>query len=211
MEANKLKQANLRMQRAKKALERNGMEVSCYDTLQEAVDTIDALIEDGSIISDGGSQTLVESGLIERLQTKKVDYESHNQPHSIEEKYRITRKAFNADYFLCSSNAITMNGELINIDGNGNRVAAMIFGPKKVIVIAGINKLVEDEQEAISRIKHISAPTNAIRLNRNTPCALCGNCADCLSDDRICSAYVKINHCNNKRIHVFLFAQEGGY
>lgn len=211
MDANKLKQANFRMQRAKKALERNGMKVSCFDTLAEAVDAIEGLIEDGSVISDGGSKTLVDSGLIERLQAKKVDYESHNQPRSPQDKERIMRKAFNADYFLCSSNAITMNGELINVDGNGNRVAAMIFGPKNVFVIAGINKLVEDEKEAISRIKHISAPTNAIRLNRNTPCAICGDCANCLSKERICCDYVKIDYCRDDRIHVFLFAEDSGY
>ena len=113
--------------------------------------------------------------------------------------------------YLTSSNAIDRNGNLYNIDGNGNRVAAMIYGPKKVIVIVGMNKIFDDEDSAIQHIKNISCPANALRLHKNTPCVQVGKCVDCQSDDRICSAYVKIARQPLSRMTVLVINEELGY
>ena len=211
MNVNKAKQIDLMFERCKKNLEKRLMQVTICENCEEVKTLLYDMIEEGSIVSDGGSMTLLDEGIIEKLQSKKITYDSHNHARSLEAKQEVMRRAFHADYFLTSSNAITMNGELINIDGNGNRVAAMIFGPKKVIVVAGYNKLVEDEQAAITRIKTLAAPANCIRLNTNTPCKVTGVCGDCLSSDRICCSYVKIDFDRNRRFHVILVKQDLGY
>ena len=122
------------------------------------------------------------------------------------------RKSFYADVYLTSTNALTLDGKLLNVDGNGNRVAAMIYGPKKVVVLTGINKLVKDEAAAIERIQMIAAPANCVRLNKDTPCTKVGNCVDCLNPKRICASHVKIDRSQTKdRIHVILMMKEAGY
>ena len=121
------------------------------------------------------------------------------------------RKAFSADTFIASTNAVTLQGELVNIDGHGNRVSAMIFGPKQVIIVAGYNKIVEDEEAAKKCIREIAAPANSVRLHKQTPCSKTGSCQDCYSKDRICSSYVKINYDKEDRIRVILIAEAYGY
>lgn len=211
MNVNKAKQIDLMIQRCKKGLEKNKMQVSVCENVDEVKQLLVNMIEEESVVSDGGSMTLFDGGIIDALQAKNITYDSHNHVHSFEKKQEMMRRAFSADYFITSSNAITMNGELINIDGNGNRVAAMIFGPKKVFVVCGYNKIVEDEQAGIERIKNLAAPANCIRLNTNTPCKISGTCGNCLSDERICCAYVKIDFDRNRRIHVILVKEDLGY
>ena len=122
------------------------------------------------------------------------------------------REGLLADIFITGTNALTMDGCLYNIDGTGNRVAAMIFGPKDVYVIAGINKIFNTEAEAINHIKTVSAPANAVRLNKNTPCTKKGECMDCLSPDRICSSFVKLGYQGNVgRIKIVIVNQDLGY
>lgn len=124
----------------------------------------------------------------------------------------IFRKSFFADSYFVSTNALTQNGELYNVDGNGNRVAAMLYGPDKVIVIAGINKIVKDVDAAIKRNREISAPTNAKRLNKLTPCTKIGQCMDCKSSYRICNEYTLIRRQGSKgRIKVIIVGKELGY
>ena len=124
----------------------------------------------------------------------------------------VFKKAFTSDIFITSTNALTMDGCLYNIDGTGNRVAAMIFGPREVIVIAGLNKICQNEEEAIARIRHCSAPANAIRLNKKTPCTKTGHCMDCHSPDRICSSYVKLAYQKQvNRIKVIIVEENLGY
>ncbi len=211
MNVNKAKYLDLMLERCKKGLEKNRMKVTICENIEEVKTLLFNMIEEGSVVSDGGSMTLLDEGIIDHLKQKKITYDSHNHSRSLEEKQIVMRRAFSADYFLTSSNAITMNGELINVDGNGNRVAAMIFGPKHVIVVAGYNKIVEDEQAAITRIKTIAAPVNCIRLNMNTPCSHTGVCGNCFSDDRICCSYVKIDYDRARRIHVILVKEDLGY
>jgi hypothetical protein len=142
-------------------------------------------------IGVGGSVTIRGMGILERLEAQGNVILNHWKPGLPQEEVLKIRKAqMTSDLFLCSSNAITLNGELINIDGVGNRVNASVFGPGKVIMVVGYNKIVEDVQEAIKRIKNVSSPLNARRLNIDVPCAKIGRCVDCNSPNRICRAVV---------------------
>ena len=124
----------------------------------------------------------------------------------------IFRQAFTCDTYIMSSNAITENGELYNVDGNGNRIAALAFGPKSVIVIAGYNKLVPDLEAARQRVRDTAAPANAVRLDRKTPCKVLGACRDCRSDERLCSIYsVMAQQSKKGRIKVILVGEQLGY
>ena len=161
----------------------------------------------------GGSMTLFEAGVIDLIkQSDVILHDRYQEDLTREQMQDIFRKAFTSDLFITSTNALTMDGCLYNIDGNGNRVAAMIYGPKEVIVIAGKNKIFETEAEAINHIKTVSAPANAIRLNKKTPCTKTGECMNCLSSDRICSSYVKLGYQGNvDRIKIVIVNQDLGY
>ena len=164
-------------------------------------------------VSLGGSMTLFETGVIDLIKESDVVYNDRYQEGlSREELNDVFKKAFTSDIFITSTNALTTDGHLYNIDGTGNRVAAMIYGPKEVIVVAGKNKVFETEAEAINHIKTISAPANAVRLNKKTPCAKTGECKNCLSADRICSSYVKLGYqVNADRIKVIIVNEDLGY
>lgn len=202
----------LHMQQAKKALEAHHIKTYLVKDAKEARELASSMIQDKEKVSDGGSMTLSEIGLSQLLKTRDVIYLSHNDGSlSREENEKEAHDAFFADTFICSSNAVTMDGLLINVDGHGNRVAAMIYGPKQVIVIAGSNKLVKNEKEAKKRIQNIAAPANCVRLHRQTPCVKAGTCQDCASKDRICNFYVKTEYDMYDRIRVILMEEEAGY
>ncbi len=167
-----------------------------------------------SSISFGGSMTVVDSGLYDQVkkikQAKVID--TYDTNPSMEERIERRRQALLTDVFITSANAITEEGELVNLDGTGNRVAAMAFGPRNVIVLVGRNKLCVDLDAAVSRIKEYAAPVNAMRLKRKTPCAVTGKCADCSSKDRICSVWSITEKSSPKgRIHVILINEDLGY
>ena len=154
-----------------------------------------SILKDGKKVAVGGSVTLNQMGVVDLLRTSDVHfidrYEEGLSRDVMEDRFR---EAFYADLFITSTNALTMDGCLYNVDGTGNRVAAMIFGPKEVIVIAGLNKICQDEAGALSHIKNCSAPANAIRLNKKTPCVKTGRCMECHSPERICSSFVKLGY-----------------
>lgn len=203
---------DIHMALCKQALERNGFHAHVAEDEKQLLEIVNALIQDGDKVSDGGSRTLLESGIIDMLKKRRIDFHSHSDPTlSREESDVLARRAFSDDVFLASANAITMQGEIINVDGHGNRVSAMIFGPKRVILVVGYHKLVRDEAAAIARIQTIAAPANSIRLHKQTPCAYQGTCQDCRSQDRICSSYVKLNYDKEDRIHVILVKRAYGY
>ncbi len=178
---------------AVEALKKNGFDACYVDNSTEAVNRILAQIPDHATIGIGGSVTVREIGLIELLQKKgHTIYADWGNNLSRREKIEIRRAGLTSDVYLTSSNAITLTGQLVNIDGTGNRVAAIIFGPKKVIIIAGANKIVDTLDDAFARIKNISAPLNGKRLNLSTPCALTGSCADCFNPQRMCKVSVVI-------------------
>lgn len=179
---------------------------------EEAVQKALSFLEEGMCISWGGSMTLSQIGLLDALKEKAcytlLD-RTQVPPEKVPELYH---KAFFADTYLMSSNAITQKGELVNIDGTGNRVAALIYGPKQVIIIAGINKIVTDVDAALNRIHNVTAPINALRLNKETPCAKTGKCHNCLSPDCICMQTVITRNSQIKgRIKVIIVGENLGY
>ncbi len=203
----------IKIKKTMENLEKNQMKAYYAKSITQAQMMVQSLLEDGDTVSVGGSMTLFETGIINMLRDLDVHfldrYKEGNTPEIIGQIYRDT---FSADALICSSNAITMEGDLYNIDGNGNRVAAMIFGPKKVIVLAGANKIVPTMKEAEIRLRQIAAPANATRLNLNTPCVHTGECSDCKSPERICSSFVKLSYQRNKdRIHVIILDERAGY
>jgi len=179
---------------------------------QEALDKALSFLVDGATVAWGGSMSLVEIGLLDALKKGPYTVLDRSTASNSEETLEIQRKAFFSDSYFLSTNAITMDGKLYNIDGLGNRVAAMIYGPKEVIIIAGINKICLDEDEALKRVSNVAAPMNTLRLNKNTPCTKLGKCAQCLTPDTICSHTVITR--NSKpagRIKVILVGETLGY
>jgi len=180
-----------RCQLALTALKANGFKAVYVDNSREALDKVMALIPKEAKVGIGGSVTVREIGLVEVLEKQGHTIFAHwGKSLELKEKLEMRKKALTSDVYLTSSNAITLKGQLLNIDGTGNRVAAMIFGPKKVIIIAGANKLVDTLDDAFARIRNITSPFNAKRLNFKTPCALTGKCNDCDSPDRMCNITV---------------------
>lgn len=212
MDANVKEIIKIKMEACKKALEKNGMKAYLVEDAQAARELVNAMIKDHETVCDGGTMTLQETGIFDMLNHRDLVFHSHSDPTMTREQSDAeARKAFSADTFIASTNAVTLQGELVNIDGHGNRVSAMIFGPKQVIIVAGYNKIVEDEEAAKKRIREIAAPANSVRLHKQTPCSKTGSCQDCYSKDRICSSYVKINYDKEDRIRVILIAEAYGY
>lgn len=208
-----------KLERTADALCMNRMDAHCCQTKEEALALVKSLLRKDAVVSVGGSMTLKECGVMELL--RSGDYQFlDREAVAPEEQQDLYRKAFTADYFLCSSNAITENGELYNVDGVGNRVSALIYGPKEVIVVAGANKIVSNLDAAAERVKKLAAPVNAIRLSQETPCARIGACsgmkgdmaAGCHCEQRICCSYVVSGYQRfPNRIHVILVAENLGY
>lgn len=168
-------------------LKAHGFEAHYVKTKEEAVEEIWKHITPETRVGVGGSVTIRELGILDQLKAKgSIVYDHWTPGLSKEESTQIRKDQMTSNLFLSSVNAATLNGELVNIDGIGNRVNATNFGPGKVILIAGYNKIVEDVQEAIRRIKNVAAPINARRLNIDVPCAKLGKCVDCDSPNRIC-------------------------
>ncbi len=195
------------------ALEKNKMKPYFVETRDELHALICELIKDDKLITAGGSMTLKESGVTELLMSEYMGvYLDRSMAATPDEVGDIMRKAFVSDSFFTSSNAITETGELYNVDGNGNRVSAMIFGPRQVVVVAGVNKIVKDMEEAVRRVETVAAPKNTVRLNCATPCAKTGECMHCSSNARICCSYVRLAQQRvENRIKVILVNQELGY
>ncbi len=194
-----------------KALKLRHFDSYYYSRRNDAVDKILSLISDTDTVSWGGSQTLSELQIPEILKEKKYSVLDRATAKTPEEKNEIARKALTCDTYLMSTNAITEDGQLYNIDGNGNRLAAMIFGPKNVIVIAGMNKVVKTIEDAKSRARNLAAPMNCQRFNGKTPCSITGLCADCKSPDSICTYLVatRLSHPAG-RIKVILIGEDLG-
>lgn len=165
-------------------LEREGFQVSCFDTAGEASAYLNRVI-DGVSVGFGGSQTVRDMGLYEQLAAHNGCYWHWDKANGV-----IPAEATNADVYICSLNGVSENGELINIDGGGNRVASTLYGHKKVYFIIGENKIAPDYDAALWRARNIAAPLNAKRLEKRTPCVKTGRCMNCSSPDRICAALV---------------------
>ena len=192
---------------------KRNIEAFYCETKEEATALAMELMKDGGSVGMGGSETVNEIGLLDAVKNAEgLQFIDRSLAVTEEEKRAVYLETFAADYFLMSSNAITVDGELVNIDGNGNRVACLIYGPKQVIVIAGMNKVVDDVDAGIARVGLHAAPPNAARLHTNTPCEAVGHCMDCHSAGCMCAQIVITRHSRNKdRIKVILVGEELGF
>ena len=205
------------------ALKSNRMDVYYVRTAKEAKALALSMIPEGSSCAAGGSVTLAETGIVDALKNGNYHYIDRMIPGlTQEQKEEAMRAAFHADFYLSSANAITEDGELYNVDGNSNRVAALLYGAKNVIVVAGTNKLVKNLDEAVLRVKTVAAPRNAARLSCNTPCAKLGHCISlernggmtdgCKTPARICANFTVMAYQRHAmRTKVILVDESLGY
>ncbi len=208
---------NLKLEAVKENLENNKFEVFIAQTAEAAKEiALDQIIPglDIKSVSWGGSMSFISTGLFHALNNNK-DLEVINtfdKSLSMEEMLERRRKSLMVDLFVTGTNAITEAGHLVNLDMIGNRVAAIMWGPKNVLLIVGRNKLCCDLEDAMFRIKNYAAPVNAINLNKKTPCAKTGVCHDCSSPDRICNYWSITEKCFLKgRIKIILVNEELGF
>ncbi len=199
-----------RIIRTIEALCKNNYDAHYIKDKDELFKKLDELMPEGASCSVGGSMTLFETGVIDYIKSGKFTYYDRYAPNA--DIPKVFHDALCSDVYLMSSNAITENGELYNIDGTGNRVAALVYGPKKVVVIAGENKIVKDIDAAKKRKASIASPANAVRLNKDTPCGKIGYCTDCSHPSRFCchelvSYYQQIKN----RITVLILPESYGY
>lgn len=181
-------------------------------TAEECGEFVLSMIKEGSSVTWGGSESIKECAIPEKLEKSGKYNVLDRAKCAPEEMKAFYKEAFDADYYLMSTNAITLDGEMMNIDGNGNRVASLIFGPEKVIIVAGMNKVVSTIEEAYGRVRNMASPPNTIRLNKNTPCAKLGKCGDCMGEDCICNQIVVTRRSRDKdRIHVVLVGESLGF
>ena len=206
-----------------KMLKGNNMDPYFCETKEEALELVKSLIPKGAVVTHGGSVTLKEIGATELIANGDYEYLDRSKCKTPEETQKLYRESFCADVFLTSSNAVTENGELYNVDGNANRIACIAFGPKSVIAVVGVNKIVKDLDEAAYRVKTIAAPKNTVRLGLNTYCAKAGKCVSlsqecpkmsdgCHSPERICCSYLVSGQQRVKdRIKVIIVNEDLGY
>lgn len=181
------------LERTAEAIRRNGFEVHVFDTAAQAADFLDAEI-DGKFVGLGDSMTLGAMGLYERLLAHNPKVLDPQQGKDHPEFDAIADACWNAEVFLTSVNALAETGEMVNIDGHGNRVAQSIHGHQKVYFVAGRNKIEPTLERAVWRARNIAAPANAKRHGFTTPCVAAGHCCDCSHPDRICNALVVYLH-----------------
>lgn len=204
-----------------KNLEKNNISAYFVKTKGEIVPIIEKLVEKDAMVAWGGSVTLKEAGVIEHLKSGRYRYLDRDAEGLTRDQVMdIFRQSFGADAYFCSSNAVTEEGELYNVDGNANRISAIAFGPKKVIMVVGTNKIVPDIDSAVKRVKTIAAPKNCKRLSCDTYCFQKGHCIDveggigkgCESPARICRHYlVSAKQAQKDRINVIIVDEELGY
>lgn len=212
MDTNVSTRNHLLAQKIIKGLESRNMEGFFVETKEEALQKALELIPEGSTIGWGGSVSIAEIGLKEAVCNGNYTVYNRDIATSMEERKQTELKIFGCDYFLCSSNAITEDGVLVNIDGNSNRVAAIAYGPSNVVMIIGMNKVAKDVDAALCRARNIAAPTNAQRFPLDIPCKKNGSCANCKSMDTICCEFLITRfskHAN--RFHIILVNENLGF
>ncbi len=192
------------------ALHGRYFEAAYFDTAAEAVAAAAALIPAGSSVTFGGSASIWESGLVPALIPGRQIWDRSTVP--AEERTAFVQAHYFSDWYLSSTNALTEDGVLVNMDGMGNRVASLIYGPRQVLILVGINKVTRDVDSAIARVRGTAAPINAQRFPLQTPCHKTGRCADCRFPDSICASMSIMRLCRPAgRIHVFLVGETLGF
>ena len=216
---------NEQISKVMKSLENNNINAAYAETKEEVCKIVKNMLFEGAVITAAGSMSLKESGVWDIISSPEYDFRDRSrQGISEEERTEAYKAAIGCDFFFCSSNAVTENGELINVDGNANRISSIAFGPKKVVMVVGVNKLVKDIDEGLLRIKKIAAPKNAVRLNTGTPCQKLGHCIaleksecpamtdGCKSPRRMCIEYLISGfHKEKGRLNVILCGETLGY
>lgn len=193
-------------------LGKRNMEGYYFKDSASCVKSILSMIPDGSKVSWGGSMTLSETGLMEELKKRNYELIDRSVAKTNEESRQLFSKIVLSDYYFMSTNALTYDGEFVNIDGNGNRVACLIHGPAHVFILVGRNKLTASLEAGVERVRNIASPANALRLSRNLPCAATGRCHDCLSPECFCNQVVVTRRSGHEgRIKVFLINEYLGY
>lgn len=182
----------------------------CEDK-QAALEKALELIPDGASVGWGGAMSAQQIGLMDAVKSGKFTAIDRDLAETPQQRLELEKQAHFADVFLTGANAISLDGEMVNIDGYGNRVSAIICGPGKIIVVAGMNKVMDTLEDAITRARTVAAPANQQRFLRQTPCTVTGVCADCKSPDCICNHIVITRHCRpSGRIIFILVGQELG-
>ena len=207
----------IRLASAQEALQKNGFAASILPSAKEAARFVAEEIlplTEATLVGFGGSVTVVQSGLLDLIRAKSgiTLLDTTDRSLSREQIIELRRQALLSDLFLSSSNAVTMDGKLLNLDMIGNRVGAMHFGPRKVALLVGRNKLCEDIDHARIRVKELASPMNTMRIGSKTPCVKTGRCSDCKSPERICNVWTVTEKCfPPQRIHVLLINEEAGF
>ena len=202
----------LRAQTIIKGLEKRNMEGVFCETKEVALAKALSYIKEGSSVTWGGSMSISEIGLMDAVKNGNYEIIDRSVAKNHDEQREIFSKAVLADYYLMSSNAITLDGELINIDGTGNRVACLTYGPKNVIMIVGMNKVVKTQEDAMSRARNEAAPVNAQRFGIDTPCSKAGSCFDCKSPECICCQILMTRFSRQKgRFKIILVDENLGF
>jgi hypothetical protein len=198
--------------RVVEALIKNDFDAVYVPTAVEASNLIMKHVGPGTTVGFGGSMTIKDMGIQDKVRAAGGKVFDHGEAKSPEEVLETARKEILSDLYLCSSNAVTLDGILVNVDGMGNRVAAMSFGPKKVIIAIGINKICKDEAAAFERLKTFASPMNNKRLERPNPCVETGVCANCRLESRICRLYsVMRKKPSRTDITVIIIGENCGY
>lgn len=211
-----------RVEKTMKSLERNGIKAFYTENRDGVVPIIKSLLEPNCSVSNGGSETLKQAGVIDLLKSGEYDFIDRTGLEGEELRQAYVR-AYGCDAYFCSSNAVTENGELYNVDGNSNRITCIAYGPRQVIMVVGVNKIVANLDEAVDRVKRCAAPPNTVRLGLDTPCHKTGQCVSlslenpqmcdgCASDQRVCCNYlVSAKQRHKDRIKVIFVGEELGY
>lgn len=197
-----------------KALESRHFEAYYCENDTEALEKVLSLIPDGSSVGWGGSMTLSEIGILDHIRANtKLNVLDRDTVKDPAERKALMKKILTCDVFLAGCNAISEDGQIVNVDGSGNRVSAIIYGPESVILVAGMNKIVKDQPAALLRARNVAAPINSQRFpNQKTPCRETGVCADCKSIDSICNTIVTFRGCRPaNRIKVVLVGENHGF
>ena len=209
MDPNVVKRNDLLAQKVIKGLQSRNMTCYYVQTKEEALKLALSLIPEGSTVTMGGGMSVHEIGLVDALKNGNYNYIDRE---AAEDRRAAMLQAYDTDFFLASSNAITDDGVLVNIDGNANRVSAIAYGPKKVLMIVGMNKVCSDVDSAMKRARNVAAPINNQRFNGNNPCTKTGACANCKSPDTICCQFLVTRYSRHQdRIHVILVNEPLGF
>lgn len=195
-----------------KNLQKRNMEGYYFETKEEAIEKVMSMIKQDDVVGWGGSYTIDTLGIKKLLEEKQISTIDRDKAKSPEERVKLMKQALTADVFLTSTNAITMDGELMNIDGNGNRLAAFCYGPDSVIVVAGMNKVVTDLDMALRKVRLDATVPNTYRFNAKTPCHFTGKCTECTMPDTMCSQILVTRYCKpQNKIKVILVGEQLGF